>query len=97
MNIQTWNMWKLQALLMGGLMLIAADYISGGGLTLGIPKGLDVYLIISSFYFALDPQTRIQKRRQELLVLLLFPGAFVTVLLPLYALLLILARYTNLF
>ena len=92
----TWNAWKLQALLMGGLILVVVDNISGGSLTLGVPKGLDAYFIISSFYFALDPQGRIEKRRQELLVLLLFPGAFVTALLPLYALFLFLLRYTNL-
>jgi hypothetical protein len=88
-----WNAWKLRTFLIGGLLLIIVDNVSKGGLNLGVLRGLDVYLIVSSFYFALDPQARIEKRRQEVLVFLLFPGAFVASLIPLYALLLWIATY----
>ena len=91
-----WNAWKLRALLIGGLMLVVVDNVSGGSLNLGFPRGLEVYLIISSFYFVLDPQGRIEKRRQELLVLFLFPGAFVAAFVPMYAIFLFFMRYTNL-
>ena len=96
MDVLDRNAWRLRALLIGGLVLIVTDSVSEGRLQLGIPRGLDIYLIVSGFYFALDPQKRIEKRRQELLVLLLFPGAFVAALFPLYALLLFVARYLGL-
>jgi hypothetical protein len=89
-----WNAWKLRAFLIGGLLLIIVDNVSKGGLNLGVPRGLDIYLIVSSFYFALDPQARIERRLQEVLVFLLFPGAFVASLIPLCALLMLIAKYT---
>ena len=93
MNVHTWETWKLRALLIGGLLLALGDHVSGQSLNLGIPRGVDAYLIVSSFYFALDPQGRVEKWRQEVLLFLLFPGAFVTALVPFYTLLLFTVRW----
>jgi hypothetical protein len=91
--VYTWETWKLRALLIGGLLLVLGDHVSGQSLHLGIPRGIDAYLLVSSFYFALDPQGRVEKWRQELLLFLLFPGAFVTALVPLFALFVIVGRH----
>lgn len=96
MEVLDRNAWRLRALLLCGLVLIVTDGVSEGRLQLGVPRGIDIYLIVSGFYFALDLQKRIEKRRQELLALLFFPGAFVASLIPLYALLLFVARYMGL-
>jgi hypothetical protein len=90
--VHTWDTWKLRALLLSGLFFLLLDYLTDNIMDLGIPRGLDLYLVIASFYFTLDPQRRIEKRMEEWLLFLLFPGAFATVLLPLYTLLLFMLR-----
>jgi hypothetical protein len=83
---ELWNAWKLRVFLLGGLAVIAMNLLTDGILDLDISVWLSLYLLISGFYFALNPQDRVATRWQEWLVRLLFPGAFVTTLLPLYAL-----------
>jgi len=87
-----WNAWKLRVFLIGGLVVIALNLLSDGILDLDISVWLSLYLFVSGFYFAIDPQDRVATRWQEWLVRLLFPGAFVTTLLPLYALAVFLIR-----
>ncbi len=87
-----WNAWKLRAFLIGGLVVIALNLLSDKILDLDISVWLSIYLFISGVYFALDPQDRVATRWQVRLVHLLFPGALVTTLLPIYALALLLAR-----
>ncbi|HJY85942.1 MAG TPA: hypothetical protein VKE24_03815 [Candidatus Acidoferrales bacterium] len=87
-----WNAWKLRVFLIGGLAVIAMNLLTDGVLDLDISVWLSIYLFISGLYFAIDPQDRVVTRWQEWLVRLLFPGAFVTTLLPLYALALFLIR-----
>lgn len=88
-----WNAWKLRTFLLMGLTFIILDNAGQGILNLGIPRGVDFYLIAASFYFALSPQKRVEKIFRKALVFLFFPGAFVATLVPLYAALLSVARY----
>jgi hypothetical protein len=92
LNWDLWNAWRLRAFLIGGLAVIATDLLSDGILDLGGSTGLNIYLFISGLYFVASPQSRVATRWQERLVRLLFPGAFVTTLLPIYALALFLIR-----
>jgi hypothetical protein len=92
LNRDLWNAWKLRAFLIGGLVVIALNLLSDKILDFDISVWLSIYLFISGGYFALDPQDRVATRWQVRLVRLLFPGAFVTTLLPIYALALLLAR-----
>ena len=92
LNWDPWNAWKIRAFLIGGLAVIATDLLSDGILDLGGSTGLNIYLFVSGFYFAINPQDRVATRWQARLVRLLFPGAFITTLLPIYALVLFLAR-----
>jgi len=87
-----WNAWKWRVFLIGGLVVIAINLLSDGILDLDISVGLSIYLFISGLYFAINPQERVATRWQARFVRLLFPGAFVTTLLPLYAIALFLAR-----
>jgi hypothetical protein len=86
--VHTWNAWQLRGLLLSGLSFLLLDHLTDNIFDLGVPRGLDIYLMIASFYFALDPQRRIERRMEEWLLLSLFPGAFATIFLPLYAILL---------
>jgi len=81
-----WNAWKLRVFLIGGLAVIAMNLLTDGILDLDISVWLSLYLLISGLYFVISPQDRVATRWQERFVRLLFPGAFVTTLLPLYAL-----------
>ena len=81
-----WNAWKLRVFLIGGLAVIAMNLLTDGVLDLDISVWLSLYLFISGLYFVISPQDRVATRWQERFVRLLFPGAFVTTLLPLYAL-----------
>jgi len=81
-----WNAWKLRVFLIGGLAVIAMNLLTDGVLDLDISVWLSLYLLISGLYFVISPQDRVATRWQERFVRLLFPGAFVTTLLPLYAL-----------
>jgi len=87
-----WNAWKLRAFLIGGLAVIALNLLSDKILDLDISGWLSIYLFISGFYFAISPQDRVATRWQVRLVRLLFPGALVTTLLPIYAIVLFLAQ-----
>jgi hypothetical protein len=87
-----WDAWKLRVFLIGGLVTIAIDMLSDGILDLDISVWLSIYLFISGFYFAISPQDRVATRWQVRLVRLLFPGALVTTLLPIYAIVLFLAQ-----
>lgn len=77
--------WKLRVLLFGGLVVLLLAAVNENLLGLPIPPGLAAYLTIASGYFALDPQRRIEKYREHILLVALFPGAFVTALLPFYS------------
>jgi hypothetical protein len=90
---EAWNAWKLRIFLLLGLALIVFDNVSEGQLSLGVPRGLALYLIASSLYFAINPQKRVEKAVRRALVYSFFPGAFVTTLVPLYTVLLSIARY----
>ena len=92
LNWDLWNAWKLRAFLIGGLAVIAINLLSEGVLDFNAPVELNIYLFISGLYFVASPQSRVATRWQERLVRLLFPGAFVTTLLPIYALALFLVR-----
>jgi hypothetical protein len=87
-----WNAWKLRVFLIGGLAVIALNLLSDKILDFDISVWLSIYLLISGFYFVINPQDRVATRWQERFVRLLFPGAFVTTLLPIYAIVLFLAR-----
>ena len=87
-----WNAWKWRVFLIGGLVVIVINLLNDGVLDLDISVWLSIYLFISGAYFAINPQERVATRWQERFVRLLFPGAFVTTLLPIYALALFLAR-----
>jgi hypothetical protein len=81
--------WKLRILLFGGLFVLLLATVNKEILGLPISPGLAAYLTIASGYFALDPQRRIEKSREHVLLVVLFPGAFVTALLPFYSVLLL--------
>ncbi len=92
LNRDVWNAWKWRVFLIGGLVVIALNLLSDGILDLDISVWLSIYLFISGAYFVINPQDRVATRWQERFVRLLFPGAFVTTLLPVYTLLLFIAR-----
>jgi hypothetical protein len=78
--------WKLRILLFAGLSVLLLDAVNEQILGLTVPRVLSVYLTIASGYFALDPQRRIEKCRENVVLMMLFPGAFVTAMLPFYSL-----------
>jgi len=80
--------WKLRVLLFGGLAVLFFNSFGAFLLGMHIPKGLDFYLTIASCYFAVNPQRRAERYREQVINLLLFPGAFVTSLLPFYSVIL---------
>lgn len=84
--MQNWNVWKLRALFLSGVALVVIGSFDEKILGVKAPFGLDLYLAFASMYFAIDPELRVRKYRERVLLLLLFPGAFVTALLPLYSL-----------
>jgi hypothetical protein len=79
-----WNVWKLRLLFLSGVVLLVVNSVNKTILGIAIPLGLDLYLAFASMYFAIDPQIRVRKYREQVLLLILFPGAFVTALLPFY-------------
>lgn len=82
------NPVQLQLLLIAGITLIFVEIVGIVPLDLGIPVWLGIYLMGTSGYFAVDPHKRVEERREEILVYMCFPGALVTLLIPLYAILL---------
>jgi hypothetical protein len=87
-----WTVWKLRLLFLSGVVLLVIDSMNESILGVKIPLGLDLYLAFASMYFAIDPQIRVRKYREQVLLLLLFPGAFVTALLPFYSAILFAVR-----
>jgi hypothetical protein len=80
-----WNVWKLRFLFLSGVVLLVVDSVNEQVLGIKVPIGIDLYLAFASMYFAIDPQIRVRKYREQALLLMLFPGAFVTALLPFYS------------
>ena len=80
--------WKLRVLLASGLAILFVNSFSDALLGMQIPRGLDFYLTIASCYFAMNPQKRVEKTRDQVFTSMFFPGAFVTALLPFFSLIL---------
>ena len=85
---RTFEAWKLRLLLFSGLGVLF--YNSFGAVPIGLqfPHALDFYLIIASVYFAMNPQRRAEQYRDQVFIFVLFPGAFVTAILPFYSVIL---------
>lgn len=79
--------WKLRLLLFGGLCVLLLAAVNESLLGIPISPPLAAYLTIASGYFALNPQRRVEKSREQVLLAVFFPGAFVTAMLPFYSLL----------
>jgi hypothetical protein len=73
------------------MIVIVVDLLSDGLVASDTPTWLNFYMLISGLYFATNPQGLVRTRWQERFVRLLFPGAFVTTLLPVYTLVFLLA------
>lgn len=80
-----WEVWKLRGLLLSGLAVLLIDAVNEQVLGLRVPNGLNLYLAVASLYFAIDPQKSFMKYQEQVLLFCLFPGAFATAILPLYA------------
>lgn len=91
MDVEKRNLWQLRALMFLGVLLLLADLVERQSLGLKVPWGISLYLISASFYFAKHGQEMVTERREEALTYFLFPGAFVTALVPAYTLFLYLA------
>jgi hypothetical protein len=95
MDTEALNAWRLRLLMGIGVFLLLGNLVDIEALDLQIPWWISLYLIFASFYFASNPQKLNRKRSAEVLTYFLFPGAFVTVLVPAYAVFLFLIGYTN--
>ena len=82
------NFVRLQWLLMCGILLIFFDIAGIIPLGLDMPAWLGIYLMLTSSYFAVNPDKRVEERKEEIFVYMCFPGALVTLLIPFYAVLL---------
>lgn len=91
MDAEKRNLWQLRVLMCLGVFLLLADLVERQSLGLKVPWVISLYLIGASFYFAKHGQTMVTERREEALTYFLFPGAFVTALVPAYTLFLYLA------
>jgi hypothetical protein len=85
MNRATRTIWQLRILMGIGVLVIVFDLIEPTRLKLGIPWYISIYLVAASFYFAANVQKVVVKRSAEMLTYFFFPGAFVTALIPAYA------------
>jgi hypothetical protein len=83
--VHSWDVWKLRGLLLSGLLVLLIDTVNEQVLGMRIPNSLTLYLALASIYFAVDPQKRFMNYQEQVLLLCLFPGAFATAVLPLYA------------
>ena len=90
MDTEARNLWQLRILMGMGVLFLLADLVERQSLGLRIPWMISIYLISASFYFAKHAQKMVLERREEALTYLLFPGAFVTALVPAYTLFLFL-------
>lgn len=86
MNAENRALWQLRILMGIGVLLLLADLVERQSLGLRIPWMLSLYLIVASFYFAMQAQKMVLERRAQALTYFLFPGAFVTALVPAYTL-----------
>ena len=93
MNRETRTIWQLRILMGIGVLVIVFDLVEPTRLELGIPWYMSIYLIAASFYFAANSQKMVAKRSEEMLTYFFFPGAFVTALIPAYAIALFFAMY----
>jgi len=90
MDAEKRNLLQLRILMCLGVFLLIADLIERQSLGLKIPWLISLYLIGASFYFAKCAQKIVLERREEVLTYFLFPGAFITALVPAYTLFLFL-------
>lgn len=88
-----WDVWKLRLLFLSGVVLLVIDSVNETVLGIEVPFGLDPYLALASMNFAIDPKIRVRKYREQVLLLILFPGAFVTALLPFYIVIMFALQY----
>jgi hypothetical protein len=90
MDAENRNLLQLRILMCLGVLLLLADLVEKQSLGLKIPWLISLYLIVASCYFARYAQKMGLERREEVLTYFLFPGAFITALVPAYTLLLFL-------
>lgn len=90
MNAEKRTLLQLRILMCLGVFLLLADLVERQSLGLRVPWLISLYLIGASFYFAKHAQKMVLERREEILTYFLFPGAFVTALVPAYTLFLFL-------
>ena len=90
MDAENRNLWQLRICMCLGVLLLLADLVERQSLGLKVPWLISLYLISASFYFARHGQKMVMERREEMLTCFLFPGAFITALVPAYTLFLFL-------
>jgi hypothetical protein len=95
MDRETRTIWQLRVLMGIGVLVVVFDFIEPTYLQMGIPWYISLYLVAASFYFAANAQRMVLKRSDEMLTYFFFPGAFMTALIPAYAIALFLAMYTT--
>ena len=57
-----------------------------------MPEGLCVYLLLSSGYFVLTVRHLLERLYQKICIIVCFPGAFATGALPVYLVLILVAK-----
>lgn len=95
MDRETRTIWQLRIFMGIGVLVIIFDLLEPTRLELGIPWYMSIYLIAASFYFAANARKMVVKRSEEMLTYFFFPGAFVTALIPAYAITLFFAMHTK--
>ncbi|MGE0821038.1 MAG: hypothetical protein AB7G75_28315 [Candidatus Binatia bacterium] len=95
MDAESRTIWQLRILMGVGVLLLLSDLVERQSLGLRIPWLLSCYLIGASFYFAMYAQKMVLNRKEEMLTYMLFPGAFVTALVPAYTLFLFLVGFSD--
>jgi NhaP-type Na+/H+ or K+/H+ antiporter len=95
MNRERRTIWQLRVLMGIGVLILVFDFIEPTYLGLQIPWYMSIYLVVASFYFAANAQKMVMRRSEEMLTYFFFPGAFVTALIPAYAITLFFATYTT--
>jgi len=91
MDAEKRTLWQLRVLMFLGVLLLLVDLIERQSLGLKVPWIISLYLMSSSLYFAKHGQKMVTNLQEEVLTYFLFPGAFVTALVPAYTLFLYLA------
>jgi hypothetical protein len=90
MDVEKRNLLMLRLLMCLGVFLLLADLVERQSLGLKVPWLISIYLIGASLYFAKCAQKMVLERKEEVLTYFLFPGAFITALVPAYTLFLFL-------